>query len=229
MISSVFFDLDGTLADTAPDLAAALNQILQEQNKPALPLDTIRPAVSLGGNAMIKLAFAIEEDDSDFTDFRQRFLEIYHERLHQDTHVFPGIEDVLEYIEAKNMIWGVVTNKPEWLTLPVMEQLKLTQRAACIISGDSTEFRKPHPGPMLHACEVTQCDPITSLYVGDALRDIEAGRAAGMKTLVADYGYIAKNENPEVWDADGSISEPEEIIDWLEKENRPSEEINLKR
>lgn len=220
MISSVFFDLDGTLADTAPDLAAALNQILQEQNKPALPLESIRPAVSLGGNAMIKLAFAMEEDDPEFDELRQRFLEIYHQRLHQDTHVFPGIGKALDYIEANNMIWGVVTNKPEWLTHPVMEQLNLTQRTACIVSGDTTEFRKPHPGSMLYACELAKCVPETSLYVGDALRDIEAGRAAGMKTLIADYGYIAKDENPETWNADGSISEPEEIIDWLEKENR---------
>ena len=219
MISSIFFDLDGTLADTAPDLATALNQILQERGKSVLPLETIRPSVSLGGNAMIKLAFAIEEDDPEFTDLRQRFLEIYHERLHQDTHVFPGIGKALDYIEANNMIWGVVTNKPEWLTHPVMEQLSLTQRAACIVSGDTTEFRKPHPGPMLYACELAKCAPETSLYVGDALRDIEAGRAAGMKTLIADYGYISKDENPDAWNADGSISEPEEIIAWLKKEN----------
>lgn len=219
MISSIFFDLDGTLADTAPDLATALNQILLEWGKSILPLETIRPAVSLGGNAMIKLAFAIEEDDPEFADLRQRFLEIYHERLHQDTHVFPGIEKALDYIETNNMIWGVITNKPEWLTHPVMEQLSLTQRAACIVSGDTTEFRKPHPGPMLYACELAKCAPETSLYVGDALRDIEAGRAAGMKTLIADYGYIGKDENTDAWNADGSISEPEEIIAWLEKEN----------
>lgn len=113
MISSIFFDLDGTLADTAPDLATALNQILLEWGKPTLPLETIRPAVSLGGNAMIKLAFAIEEDNPEFADLRQRFLEIYHERLHQDTHVFPGIEKALDYIETNNMIWGVITNKQD--------------------------------------------------------------------------------------------------------------------
>jgi 2-phosphoglycolate phosphatase len=219
MISSVFFDLDGTLADTAPDLAAALNQILQERNKPAISLETIRPSVSLGGNAMIKLAFAIEEDDPEFEDLKQRFLEIYHERLHQDTHVFPGINNVLNYLEEQNLIWGVVTNKPEWLTNPVMEQLNLAQRAACIVSGDTTEYSKPHPGPMLHACEMAHCDPETSLYIGDALRDIEAGRAAGMKTLTADYGYIANDENPEDWNADGSIASAEEIIDWIRKEN----------
>jgi 2-phosphoglycolate phosphatase len=219
MISSVFFDLDGTLADTAPDLAAALNQVLHEQGKPTLPMESIRPSVSLGGNAMVKLAFSIEEDDPEFDGLRIRFLDIYQQRLHQDTQVFPGIDAVLDYLEGKNMTWGVVTNKPEWLTNPVMDQLKLTQRAACIISGDTTEYSKPHPGSMLHACEVAKCDPETSLYVGDALRDIEAGRAAGMKTLTADYGYIANNENPDDWDADGKISKPEEIIDWLKKEN----------
>ena len=219
MISSVFFDLDGTLADTAPDLAAALNQVLHEQGKPTLPMESIRPSVSLGGNAMVKLAFSIEEDDPEFDGLRIRFLDIYQQRLHQDTHVFPGIDAVLDYLEGKNMTWGVITNKPEWLTNPVMDQLKLTKRAACIISGDTTEYSKPHPGSMLHACEVAQCDPETSLYVGNALRDIEAGRAAGMKTLTADYGYIANNENPDDWNADGKISKPEEIIDWLKKEN----------
>jgi N-acetyl-D-muramate 6-phosphate phosphatase len=219
MISSVFFDLDGTLADTAPDLAAALNQILLEQGKPALPLESIRPSVSLGGNAMVKLAFSIEEGDPEFDELKRRFLDIYQKRLHQDTHVFPGIEEVLNYLEGKNMAWGVVTNKPEWLTNPVMQQLKLTQRAACVISGDTTEYRKPHPGSMLHACEVAQCVPETSLYVGDALRDIEAGRAAGMKTLTANYGYIAADEKLDEWNADGNVSKPEEIIDWLKIEN----------
>jgi len=219
MISSVFFDLDGTLADTAPDLAAALNQVRHEQGETALPLESIRPLVSLGGNAMVKLAFSIEEDDPEFDGLRIRFLDIYQQRLHQDTHVFPGIDEVLDYLEGENMTWGVITNKPEWLTNPVMEQLKLTQRAACIISGDTTDYRKPHPGSMLHACEVARCDPETSLYIGDALRDIEAGRAAGMKTLTADYGYIANGEDPDDWNADGRISQPEEIIDWLKKEN----------
>lgn len=166
---------------------------------------------------MVKLAFSIEEDDLEFDELRIRFLDIYQQRLHQDTHVFPGIDKVLDYLEGKNMTWGVVTNKPEWLTNPVMEQLNLTQRAACIISGDTTDYRKPHPGSMLHACEVAKCDPETSLYVGDALRDIEAGRAAGMKTLTADYGYIGNDENPDEWNADGSISRPEEIIDWLKR------------
>ncbi len=219
MISSVFFDLDGTLADTAPDLVAALNQVRHEQGETALPLESIRPSVSLGGNAMVKLAFSIEEDDPEFDGLRIRFLDIYQQRLHQDTHVFPGIDEVLDYLEGENMTWGVITNKPEWLTNPVMEQLKLTQRAACIISGDTTDYRKPHPGSMLHACEVARCDPETSLYIGDALRDIEAGRAAGMKTLTADYGYIANGEDPDDWNADGRISQPEEIIDWLKKEN----------
>ncbi len=219
MISSVFFDLDGTLADTAPDLAAALNQTLKERNEPAISLETVRPSVSLGSNAMIKLAFAIEEDDPEFENIRQRFLEVYYERLHRDTCIFPGMDNVLNYLEEKNIIWGVVTNKSAWLTTPLMEQLNLTQRAVCIVSGDTTKYSKPHPGSILHACDIAHCKPETSLYIGDALRDIEAGRAAGMKTLTADYGYITKGENPENWNADGSIATVEEIIDWIRKEN----------
>ena len=183
MISSIFFDLDGTLADTAPDLAAALNQLLQEQNRSVLPLDTIRPAISLGANVMIKLAFAIEEDDPDFTDLRRRFLEIYHERLHQDTHVFPGIEDVLEYIESKDMIWGVVTNKSEWLTRPVMEQLKLTQRAACIVSG-------PNPVAATSANSDCQSDWEKSVCVCRVHKVLSAGDFKKMKLV---FGLFLEN------------------------------------
>ncbi len=220
MITSVFFDLDGTLADTALDLTNALNQVLHEQGKPKLSLEFIKPAVALGSNAIVKLAFSIEEDDPEFDKLKERFLKAYQQRLHQDTYIFSGMYQVLDYLEGNNMTWGIVTNKPEWLTKPVIKQLQLAQRAACIISGDTTRYQKPHPGSILHACDVTQSDPETSLYIGDALRDIEAGRAAGMRTLVACYGYIAKNENLQTWNADGYIAKPEEIIDWLKIENR---------
>lgn len=219
MISSVFFDLDGTLADTAPDLAAALNQILHEQEQSTLPLELIRPFVSLGANAMVKRGFSIEEDDSEFDNLKQRFLNAYQQRLHKDTNVFPGIDAVLNYLERKNITWGVVTNKPKWLTKPVMERLKLGLRAACVISGDTTPYQKPHPGSILYACAVTQCNSETSLYIGDALRDIEAGRAAKMKTLTANYGYISNDENPNEWNADGMVSSPKEIIEWLKNNN----------
>lgn len=219
MIASVFFDLDGTLADTAPDLNSALNQILREQHKSVISLEEVRPCVSLGSIAMIKRAFSITEDDPELENIRQYFLETYRHKLSQQTCFFAGIEKVLKYIAEENIIWGIVTNKPSWLTLPIIKHLKLIDSTACIVSGDTTEFKKPHPQPVLHACKMTQSHPNTSVYIGDALTDIEAGRAAGMKTLIATYGYIAEHEALHSWDADGQVSAPEEIIDWIKKEN----------
>jgi phosphoglycolate phosphatase len=214
-IETVFFDLDGTLADTAPDLANALNRVLVEQNQSPLSIDEIRPTVSLGGNAMICHAFGIDEEDPLFTSLRERFLTIYHGGLANATRLFPGMEDVLDSIEAGGFSWGVITNKSAWLTEPLMEELDLNLRAGCIVSGDSTEQRKPHPAPMLHACELVGCNPSHTLYIGDAQRDIEAGQRAGMHTLVAMYGYIAKDEDPASWGADGFVNSPVEIIDWI--------------
>ncbi|MDX5334279.1 MAG: HAD-IA family hydrolase, partial [Gammaproteobacteria bacterium] len=146
---------------------------------------------------------------------RQRFLDIYNENLHLDTELFPGMASLLAYIERHGMNWGVVTNKPAFLTDPLMASLGLTARAACIVSGDTTDERKPHPKPMLHACELAGSSAGECLYVGDASRDIEAGRRAGMATLVALYGYIDEFQKPEEWGADGMINEPREILDWL--------------
>jgi N-acetyl-D-muramate 6-phosphate phosphatase len=215
MITAVFFDLDGTLADTAPDLAAALNQLLGERGRPSLPFDVIRPVVSHGGNALLRLAFAITEDQPEFEGLRQRYLELYDRRLHYSTSFFPGIPEVLETLETEGIRWGVITNKPAWLTHPLMHKLGVERRVACIVSGDSTGHRKPHPAPVLHACEITGVDPRASLYVGDAERDIAAGRAAGLHTLIACYGYIGKEEDPSQWQADGMIDHPQEIIDWV--------------
>lgn len=226
MIASVFFDLDGTLADTAADLNAALNQILREQHKPAIPLEKIRPYVSLGSIAMIKQAFAITEEDPELENIRKYFLKTYRHKLNQQTCFFAGIEKVLKYMAEENITWGIVTNKPSWLSLPIIKHLGLTDSIACLVSGDTTEFKKPHPQPVLHACKMTQSQPDTSVYIGDALTDIEAGRAAGMKTLIATYGYIAEHEAPNKWDADGQVSTPEEIIYWLKKENNPHYNVN---
>lgn len=220
MINAVFFDLDGTLADTAPDLAAALNQLLTEHHQPTLPFTKIRPVVSHGGNALIQLAFGITETNPDFLSIRERFLRIYLTRLHNSTQLFEGMGAVLDTLESRQITWGVITNKPVWLTNPLMKKLGLTDRAGCIVCGDSTTHPKPHPAPMLLACEMTNSVPASSLYIGDAERDITAGRAAGMQTLVALYGYIDQDEAPEQWQAAGMISAPGEIIDWIEKFNR---------
>ncbi len=215
MITTVFFDLDGTFADTAPDLAAALNQLLTEHGQPTLPLEIIRPTVSLGGNAMIQLAFTIDESASEFPMLRQRFLDIYNQRMHSSTKLFSGIDEVIQTLESAQILWGIITNKPTWLTEPLMQELDMEKRAACIISGDTTNHRKPHPAPMHHACKMTNSEPAHTLYVGDAQRDIDAGRAAGMHTLIAQYGYINADEDPSQWQADGMVAHPNEIITWI--------------
>ncbi len=215
MIDSILFDLDGTLADTAPDLVNALNAIRLTHNLPELPLEIIRPSVSLGGNAMIKLAFDLEEGDSDFDKIRYQFLNHYLENIAQETQLFDGMEELLLSLENDNKTWGIVTNKSSWLTDPLIEALSLEKRAACVVSGDTTQHRKPHPAPILHACNLIQSDPAATIYIGDAQRDIEAGRRAGTKTLIALYGYIDKDEDTDSWCADGMVSSPHEINDKI--------------
>ena len=214
-IRTVLFDLDGTLLDTAPDMACALNAVLQEEGFPQLPYAHIRNHVSHGSSALVELGFGREQSEEDFLRRRQRFLDIYNDNLHLDTDLFPGMGALLAYIEKHGMNWGVVTNKPAFLTDPLMASIGLAERAACIVSGDTTDERKPHPKPMFHACELAGSTPGECLYVGDASRDIEAGRRAGMQTLVALYGYIDETQHPEEWGADAMINEPREIVDWL--------------
>jgi phosphoglycolate phosphatase len=215
ILRTVLFDLDGTLADTAPDLAYALNVVLQENDLSPLPFEIIRPVVSHGGTALIRLGFNIEPDHSDFNRLRDRLLEIYRDNLARHTRLFPGMEAVLDEIEQRGMRWGVVTNKPAWLTEPLLEALELSQRAACIVSGDSTAKRKPDPEPMFYACHLAGSHAAECVYIGDAERDIEAGRRAGMQTLVAMFGYVGTEDRPEQWGADHLINEPLEIISWL--------------
>jgi phosphoglycolate phosphatase len=217
MIKSVLFDLDGTLADTAPDLADALNHVLVAQGQPALPFEHIRPVVSHGGIALIRLGFNIEPEHPEFEGLRQQLLDYYLANIAAKTTLFDGMNDALTHIESHGMNWGVVTNKPAWLTDPLMEALGLAQRAACIVSGDTLPERKPHPAPMLYACNLAGSRAHECLYIGDAERDIEAGRAAGMQTLVALFGYIGDEDDPHTWGADGMIETPGGIIDWLAK------------
>ena len=214
-IRTVLFDLDGTLADTAPDLAYALNEVLREQGREALPFEQIRPVVSHGGIALIKLGFGIDESAAEFSALRQRLLAIYREHIVRDTRLFDGMQSVLDTIEGRGLNWGVVTNKPAWLTEPLMEGLSLKQRAATIVSGDTLNERKPHPAPMLLACEQAGSTAEQCLYVGDAQRDIEAGRNAGMRTLIALFGYIGNSDQPETWQADGMVNRAGDILDWI--------------
>ena len=215
MIDCVLFDLDGTLADTADDLTNALNAIRLKHDLPELCREIIRPTVSLGGNAMIKLAFDLQEGDTGFEKIRDEFLNHYRANIAQETRLFDGMEELLRTLENENKPWGIVTNKPSWLTAPLVKAMFLDKRAACVISGDTLEQRKPHPAPILHACKLMQSNPSTTLYIGDAQRDIEAGRRAGTKTLIALYGYIDDDEDPADWDADAMVSSPYQIYDKL--------------
>jgi phosphoglycolate phosphatase len=215
MFRSVLFDLDGTLADTAPDLANALNKVLAENRHEPLPLQIIRYQVSNGASALIKLGFHIEPDHPDFEPLRLRLLEFYAQAVAAETRLFDGMHEVLSGLEALGMRWGVVTNKPSRFTNPILEALALSHRSACVVSGDTLEKKKPHPEPILHACNIVGCTPHESIYVGDAQRDIEAGNRAGTKTLVALFGYISEQQQPQQWGADGMIETPQEIIHWL--------------
>jgi 2-phosphoglycolate phosphatase len=214
-IRTVLFDLDGTLADTAPDLAAALNFVLEAEGEAALPFERIRPVVSHGGIALLRLGFGIEPGTARFDDLRERFLGHYRKHIVQRTRLFPGMAGVLDHIERRGMRWGVVTNKPGWLTEPLIAGLGLAARAAAVVSGDTLAQRKPDPAPMLLACRQAGCAAAECLYVGDAARDVEAGRNAGMRTLVALFGYIDAQDEPTAWGADGMVESPQEILDWL--------------
>jgi phosphoglycolate phosphatase len=213
--NTVLFDLDGTLLDTAPDLANALNAALQSSGRQPLPFDIVRPVVSHGGNALIELGFGLRPDDPGFAAARQELLDYYQNNIAQHTRLFPGMEEVLAYIETHDLNWGVVTNKPGWLTQPLMDALDLTRRAAGIVSGDTLKERKPHPAPLLHACRLIGTEPRRCLYVGDAERDIQAGQNAGMTTLVALFGYLMAGDRPETWGASALIREPQDILAWL--------------
>lgn len=216
-IQTILFDLDGTLLDTAPDLAFALNTVLVEQHREPLPFETIRPWVSQGGRVLIKRGFHLTEPDPLLEPLRQRFLAIYAENLVRQTALFPGMQEVLETLETWKIRWGIVTNKPSWLTNPLLEQLGLAQRSLCNISGDTLAQNKPHPAPLLHACKLAHNLPTQCVYVGDALRDIEAGQRAGMRTIVALYGYIDQHETPQEWGATGMVGQPQELLDWVSR------------
>ena len=217
MVRTVLFDLDGTLADTAPDLANALNAVLVANGREPLPFETIRPAVSHGGMALIRLGFNLEPDNPDFEPLRRQLLEHYAAHIADETQLFPGMENVLEALEADGRNWGVVTNKPGWLTEPLLDALGLLPRAACVVSGDTLPERKPDPAPLHHACRLAGSQTAECVYIGDAERDILAGRQAGMPTLVARFGYLGEDDRPETWGAHGMVDRPDEILHWLER------------
>ena len=212
--AAVLFDLDGTLLDTAPDMVGALNRLRIEEGLDALPCAGVREHVSHGAMRLVTLAFP-QARGEEFERLRLRFLELYAAHLAEGTCLFPGLDEVLARLEDERVPWGVVTNKPAWLTDPLMERLALARRACCIVSGDTVAERKPHPLPLLHAAQLSGVAPGHCVYVGDAERDIVAGRAAGMQTVVAAYGYLGADDQPSQWQAHGIIQHPAELLDWV--------------
>jgi phosphoglycolate phosphatase len=216
-IKTVLFDLDGTLVDTAPDLSETLNRLLINHQLPIISLESIRPYVSHGTIGMLGFAFGLTKSDPEFAGLRQEFLQIYRNHLCYQSKLFEGMDEVLDFIEKRKLTWGVVTNKPDFLTKPLMQELSLEHRCACIVSGDTLPTSKPDPAPMFYAAELAGSKAAECVYVGDAERDIKAGKGAGMQTLIARYGYIEENDDPNLWQADGSIDHPAGLIEWIEQ------------
>ncbi len=214
-LSCVLFDLDGTLVDTAPDLIACLNQALSLHHLPTVAPERIKPFISFGAAAMISESQNNALDDMQHTEILDTMLDLYQNNIAEHSVFFTGIEKTLATIEAHGLKWGVVTNKRARFTTPLMAALQLTERAACIISGDSTAHPKPHPAPMFAACEQAQVQPHQCVYIGDASHDITAGNNAQMKTLAAVYGYLKQDDRPETWGANALISSPEQLTDWI--------------
>lgn len=215
-LRSVFFDLDGTLLDTAPDLISALRAALVEEGFPAPSVDEVKPYISKGAAGMVQFAVGDEVGQTTQEHLVSLLLENYRAHIADSTFLYEGMETVLTTLESKKLSWGIVTNKRASLTEPLLRKLNLHSRPVCVISGDSTKNRKPHPDPLFAACKKSGHMPSECLYIGDAERDIAAGRAAGMSTLAATYGYLDQSDEPDTWGACGLIARPLDLLAWLE-------------
>ncbi len=214
-LSAILFDLDGTLVDTAPDLAQTANAMRRHRGLSDLPYEILRDKASAGTIGLLGIAFGIEPTHADFATLRSEFLARYSEDLCVQTTLFPGIETLLSAIEAQGLPWGIVTNKLEYLARALLAKLQLHTRAACIVGADTTTHCKPHPAPLLYAAQQLQIDPAQAFYIGDDLRDIQAGRAASMSTIAAAYGYCGSSIPPKDWGADHIIYSVRELHDFL--------------
>ncbi|HEM7808282.1 TPA: phosphoglycolate phosphatase [Burkholderia multivorans] len=212
---AVLFDLDGTLADTAPDLAAAVNKMQRVRGLPETPLDALRRLASAGARGLLGGAFGITPETPGYDAMRDEFLANYAADICVQTTLFPGIAEVLDELEARGVRWGIVTNKAMRLTAPLVELLGLASRAACVVGGDTTPHSKPHPAPLLHAAGLLALAPDRIVYVGDDLRDIQAGYAAGMATVAAAYGYCGDGAAPGDWRAQHLVGTTGELRDLL--------------
>ena len=216
--TAVLFDLDGTMADTAPDLGYALNRQRVARGMPELPVESVRAHASSGARGLLKAGFNITPQDPGYEAMRDEFLDIYAANLVRESELFPGMASLLSRLEEMRLPWGVVTNKAERFALPLLRLLGLMERAAVVVCGDTTPHPKPHPAPLLAASEKISVPASRCLYVGDDERDVQAGQAAGMPVIVARYGYLGSGTPPEQWGADGFIDSPMELLAHLKQE-----------
>lgn len=213
-LACVLFDLDGTLVDTAPDLIACLNKALETHGFNPVSSQRVKPFISYGAAAMISKSIKVD-DKVIHNKILESMLMFYQNNIAEHSAFFSGMDDTLDIIEALDLKWGIVTNKRERFSIPLVKALNLSERSACLISGDTMANSKPHPEPMLEACSQIDVNPEECVYIGDALHDIEAGKNAKMKTLAATYGYLKPDDTPDSWGADALIDSPEQLITWI--------------
>ena len=210
-VDAVLFDLDGTLIDSAPDLGAAADRMRVARGLPSLPLDDYRPMAGAGARGMLGIAFGVTPDHVDFQVLREEFFRNYEAAMTERTVIFAGVEDLIARLRAAGIPWGVVTNKQMRFTEPLTRQMALFESAGAIVSGDSTPHAKPHPAPLLEAARRMGKAPQRCVYVGDDERDIVAGKAAGMRTVAATYGYLGAAGDVSAWQAHARIDHPLEL------------------
>lgn len=216
-VQTVLFDLDGTLLDTALDLTHAINQLLVRRGKPVVTLESIRPHISEGSQAMLGAAFDINKTHPDYTALRREFFDEYSAHIGEHTQLFPGMKEVLQTFNEQSIPWGVVTNKPIAMAKSLMTAMNLDTNCACLVGAGSTPYIKPDPTPLLYACDQLGKAPKECVYIGDAEADIIAARALEMPSIAAMYGYLPEDAKPEAWQADYYIDKPSDILDWVFK------------
>jgi 2-phosphoglycolate phosphatase len=219
---AILFDLDGTLLDTSRDMYIAASKVFAEEKLPTIDYTTFRSHISFGAkrilNAVLHPDAKTEDERVAYIDYLMpRFLTHYSNTKFQDTLAFAGIEDLLCSLEASNIAWGIVTNKAQALTEPLLKQVGYLERSACVVCGDTTSKSKPHPEPLLYACNLINVNPTNCIYIGDAATDIQAGKAAGMRTIAAAFGFIPNDVSPADWQADALVNNPAEILPWIKQ------------